>query len=419
MGESTNPPLRPWQLAALTEWRANQHRGIVAAATGTGKTRVALEAIRTLPDAWVTVVVVPTKALQEQWIDVLTQQLRIHPRNVGTIGGESPNYALGQRIVVAVLNSAKDRVPSLVDHWREEGIRTLLIVDECHRAGAPETAKALWATSYDATLGLSATPERGDDGLDEVLIPAIGSVVYRYPLREALDDGLLSPLCVANLYLDLGELEMQEFTELERKIRTLLTQGGSEGDANIKRLRSQQQQVSRRAAGRHVALEGLVSGGLLDGRRTIVFHETIAQAEETARLLDERGYRFAIEHSKLSADARASALRRFATGGAEVLATVRSLDEGIDVPEANTAVIVSGTMNPRQRIQRAGRIVRPSGSTSLLVSLLARGTPEELEVGGRDAALFGSSRVNHIANWDRRDPRTLVEFLRSLVSEEG
>ena len=411
------PPLRPWQIAALNEWREAGRHGIVAAATGTGKTRVAIEVLSETPANWVRVVVVPTTSLQHQWVDVITRQLGIHPREVGTLGGERPSYELGQRLLVAVLNSARDRLPPLVDHWRQSGLSTLLIVDECHRAGAPETAKALWSTHYDATLGLSATPERGDDGLDDFLIPALGPVVYRYALRDALDQGVLSKLTAANLYLDLGQLEMAEYRSVEQRIQQLMAEGAGQSDPRVKRLRADQQAVTRKAAGRHIALAALLGAGLLDERRSLVFHETIEQAEITGALLDVHGCRYAVEHSRLSPQARATALRRFAAGSVDVLATVRALDEGIDVPAANTAVIVSGTMNPRQRLQRAGRIVRPAGGGSLLISLLARGTTEELEVGAKDAALFGSSRINHIAAWDHANAKPVVAFLRSLAAD--
>jgi superfamily II DNA or RNA helicase len=272
----------------------------------------------------------------------------------------------------------------------------------------------LWSTKYDATLGLSATPERGDDGLDDILIPAIGPVVYRYPLRAALDDHVLAALAVADLYIDLSELELGEYLEIERKIALLLSQGIGPGDSRVKVLRSTQESVSRRSGGRMVALRSLVEGGLLTDRRTLIFHEMIDQASATAQILEDSGVRYALEHSKLSADVRGLALRRFGTGAVETLVTVRALDEGIDVPDADMAVVVSGSMNARQRIQRAGRIVRPSGRGALLVSLLARGTNEELLVGARDAELFGLSRVSHFAGWDTNQAGPLVKYLHSL-----
>lgn len=406
------PALRPWQVAALTEWRGSNRRGIVAAATGTGKTRVAVEALRDLDERWIGVVVAPTKALQAQWVGVLSQALSMHPARIGTLGGDRPSLQMEQRLVVSVLNSARDRLPDLVNHWHSTGQRVLLVVDECHRAGAKETAASLWSVPYDSTLGLSATPERGDDGLDDVLVPALGPVLYRYPLVDALDDGVLSSFACVNLYLDLDEISLAEYREIEARIRGL---GSSANAASLTRLRAQQDQILRRAGGRTVAMRGLLGAGLLDARRSLLFHETIEQAESTSTVLQELGIPHALEHSKLAPDARTQALRRFGSGSVETLVTVKALDEGIDVPEANLAVIFSGTMNARQRIQRAGRIVRPSGSGATLVSLLARNTAEELEVGARDAELFGASRVNHLGSWDPTRATATTAFIRSLA----
>jgi superfamily II DNA or RNA helicase len=75
---------------------------------------------------------------------------------------------------------------------------------------------------------------------------------------------------------------------------------------------------------------------------------------------------------------------------------VRAADEGLDVPDADQALITSGTLNPRQRVQRLGRIVRLGGQQPRALSLLARGTPEETVVAGRDLELLGVSRVRTI-----------------------
>lgn len=404
--------LRPWQISALDAWESSDRRAIIAAATGTGKTRLALAAMGEVSPDWRSVVVVPTKSLQNQWISEITSQLRIRPDDVGTMGGSSPNIRVDHRVVVAVLNSARTRLPGLVDHWRSEGSETFLVVDECHWVGARSTATELFSCEYGATLGLSATPERGDDGMDDFLIPNLGDVAYRYPLRTALDDGLLSPLLAANVYIDLSEIEQHEYQDLEQQLLAATARGD---DSQIARIVDKQRSVLRQAGGRTVALEALAAGGAFSGRRAILFHETIDQAERSADALSRVGVKHAVEHSKLSSDARAAALRRFETGSVDALVTVRALDEGIDVPAANLAVIVSGTMNPRQRIQRVGRVVRPSGGHALVITLLAQGTAEEQVVGANDSILFGRERVLDIRKWNSGDPAALVAYLTSIT----
>lgn len=399
--------LREWQRAALNAWTESDRRGIVAAATGTGKTRMAMAAIHSVGTGWRSMVVVPTKALQQQWVDSLSAVFRLHPSKIGRVGGIQPRMSVDDRLVVSVLASARERVPSITTHWRAQGEKVLLILDECHWGGAQGTAQDLFSVPYSATLGLSATPERSDDGLDEYLVPALGPVVYRYSLRQALDDGLVSDLLVANLYIDLEDVELLEYQRLARMIETAIRAGRDPGQ-----LLAERRRLLEGSRGRTLALSALVGSGLLDARRTIIFHESIAQAENTSQLLQRHGINHALEHSKLHPRTRKDSLNAFSHGAARTLVTVRALDEGIDVPAADTAVIFSGSMNPRQRLQRAGRVLRASGEPAQVISFLASGTPEQTEVGDRDPVLFGAQRVREFRQWSVSDAPAIVDFLQ-------
>ena len=410
--------LRPWQREALAAWRSSGRRGIVAAATGTGKTRLALAAIQDFrgPSAKV-IVVVPRINLAEQWRDVLRLQLRLGPADLGSIGGSSPKFRYSQSVVVAVINSARRQLTTIADHWHRQGNRVMLIVDECHWAGSDQS-RSLFEADFDATLGLSATPERADDGFDELLVPSLGPVVFRYPLRSALDDGLLAPLQSLCIYVDLTALEQDEYRRASKRIDALrrevearhpsLAASGAlslgslariaREDDDARRLKSLLAERSRglaAAAARVSVVRDLATSDALDGRRTIIFNETIAQAESVQRVLTDAGRPSEMDHSRLTPAARAQAQRRFREGTTDILVAVRTMDEGIDVPEANLAVIVSGTLNPRQRIQRIGRVVRPAGGAAVVASILARGTTEETEVGWNDDTLLGRERVQH------------------------
>lgn len=408
-------PLRSWQGEALESWRRNSQRGIVAAATGTGKTLLACHAMSAFwGEKCRAVVVVPKQSLQEQWVRMFRSSMNLGPQVLGTIGGREKSFALSHRVVVAVIDSARSRLAPVVQHWKEQNERVMLIVDECHWAGS-ERSVGMLAANFDATLGLSATPERGDDGFDDLLVPRLGRVVYRYPLRDALDDELLAPLEVVNAYFDLDAAEQREHAKLTDQIRALrakMPEGFDDGpgwDARLARaaasdsdahsLRSLLQRRRRltvAAAGRLECVTQIVREGLLSHRRTLVFNESIEQAESVAAILRHSEVSFEVEHSRLSAERRQAALRRFAGGACGVLVAVRALDEGIDVPEADQAIIVSGTFNRRQRIQRIGRVVRPSGSKARVISLLAAGTPEQWEVGAADPELLGPERVREV-----------------------
>jgi superfamily II DNA or RNA helicase len=410
--------LRAWQSEALAAWEDNDRRGIIAAATGTGKTRLALEALRrTAAERARATVVVPTRILQNQWIRELRAARIVPSRRIGTIGGPAPDPNPDHLIIVAVMDSARTGGRSLVKHWNGLGLPTMLVVDECHWAGSGYN-RGVFKGDARWRLGLSATPERGDDGYDEVLVPELGGVVYRYSLKDAMDDGVLADLRLVNLLVDLTRSELSEYQDLEHRIGRLQAElqrkhpelfehadwtaavaMAEKSDSMAKRLTAlvgERRQMLARSSGRFVTVNRLLDAGEFAGRRTIVFNETIEQAEHVADLARQAGVSAVVDHSKMNQRDRTASHARFRSGGADCLVVVRAADEGLDVPDADQALITSGTLNPRQRVQRLGRVVRLGGQQPRALSLLARGTPEETVVAGRDLELLGVSRVRTI-----------------------
>lgn len=385
------------------------------AATGTGKTRVAIEAmLEILQEGGRVAVIVPTIALQEQWFSQLRYELRIGPDVLGTMGGRSATFALRHRVLLCVLNSARQGLSGMLKHWADEGEQVLLIVDECHRLGSKQAADLLKAPMA-ASLGLSATPQNDDGTFEPQIRNGLGPIVYELPLRRALDERLLAPLRLLDIYFDLPPSELHEFRIIQEKVAGLQASlfleysalreaGGSlqvlqhlaSGDDRAHRLLSLLQQNRRLVANskaRKSLFVDLINLGILDNRRALVFNETIAQAEGSLEAIENRQIPATIDHSKVPAEKRSKAISKFASGLASVLVAVRTVDEGIDVPEADLAVIVSGTLTKRQRVQRIGRVVRPSGTIASVFSLLARGTTEEFFVGMEDRELLGAERV--------------------------
>lgn len=410
--------LRPWQSEALTAWEHNGRRGIIAAATGTGKTRLAIEALgQTAAEGARTTVVVPTRILQDQWLRELRTARIVPVRRIGTIGGPAPDPNPDHLVIVAVIDSARTGGRSLVKHWNNLGLPTMLVVDECHWAGS-EYNRGVFVGDARWRLGLSATPERGDDGYDEVLVPELGGVVYRYSLKDAMDDGVLADLRLVNLLVDLTRSELNEYERFEQRIERLQADLArkhpelfehddwtarvalaARTDPMAKRLSTlvaERRRMLARSSGRFTMVKRLLEAGEFAGRRTIVFNETIEQAEHVADLTRESGVSAVVDHSKMNQRDRTASHTRFRGGGADCLVVVRAADEGLDVPDADQALITSGTLNARQRIQRLGRVVRLGGQRPRALSLLARGTPEESIVAGRDLELLGVSRVRTI-----------------------
>lgn len=385
----TLKPLRAWQNRAFAAWDSAGRRGIVAAATGTGKSRLALEALSLLPRDGRAVVVVPRLSLVPQWQSGV-REAGWHPSDTAVMATGYPTPRLTQPIVIAVIDSARDGVPHLAEFWRREGRQTLLVVDECHWAGSSRNGD-IFSEPFQQRLGLSATPDRLDDGLEEVLVPGLGEVVYRYSLRDALDDGLLAPLLAINVYIDLDDGESREYARLSAAIAAARS-GPRTGPSSLELAR---RRLVSRASARGRVVQQALDAGLFGGRRALLFHERIADAEASADLLNERGLVVGLEHSRLPSDRRAKTLRAFKAASLDALVTVRTLDEGIDVPAADLGIIVSGGLQQRQRIQRIGRLLRPNGERAVVVTALARGTSEESVVGVQDTQLLGSERVRH------------------------
>jgi superfamily II DNA or RNA helicase len=409
--------LRTWQREALDHWVDNGRRGIVAAATGAGKTRMALAAIK---EFWShgsrVAIVVPTIALQNQWVASLQKGFSLAATQIGVMGGKSSSLHEAQGFVVCVINSARDGLPALAAGWEDERRRSMLIVDECHWAATSSNAE-IFSGHFEALLGLSATPERSDDGLDDILIPRLGQIVYRYSLLRALDDGLLASVKLFNVLFDLSPPEMEELNRLQEKIskvesrllelvptindnqgldRAIAFLEASVSSGNSYGLRDLYQQrglLLERSDGRRSALDRIAQSGLLRSERTLVFHERIEEAKKTSSRLQELGIRCSVDLSTDDSSRRSEALRDFRSGTSNVLIAVRTLDEGIDLPDAKLAVIASGSFSPRQRLQRIGRVLRPNGEAATVISLLARGTFEETVINENDQFLVGGHRV--------------------------
>ena len=383
-----------WQRECLKAWQDNGCRGILHVATGAGKTRFALAAIQALrqrhPNLEVRVVV-PTIALARQWLTALTHGAPSEAWRPGLYGGGRRDRS-DRRVMVYVVNSARDALPAHMRRAFALGHPVLLICDECHHCQSPQnrrvfdfiTPQVLSGGLY-ASLGLSATPFDGEGG--GILERALGKEIYRYDIDDAVSDGVLSSFAVGEVSAPFSASEDDDYRALTeslyrllkkllelfpflkpmgtearlRAIRRLARDAGMDPEepaAAYMLLLYRRKEISVLAEARVRCCVELLSR-LEKGERILVFCERIAQAEQTvAALRRSRGEGVGIYHSGMSPSARARNLERFRTGEVSVLVSCRCLDEGIDVPEACFGVVLSSSAVPRQRIQRLGRIIR-------------------------------------------------------------
>lgn len=383
-----------WQRECLRAWQDNGFRGIVHVSTGAGKTVLALAAIRALREQWPYLevkVVVPTLALARQWSAALTRSAPSGEWRPGFFGGGRRDES-DRRAMIYIVNSARG---ALAAHMRRAfalGHHVLLICDECHHYQSPQNrrifdfiAPPVLEGGLYACLGLSATPFGGED--DCALERALGGVIYRYDIGDAVSDGVLSAFSVGSIgtsfnaeegdaYAEFSDLLARLSMKLRREYPFLNELREPERLRAIQRLARdadmdpshpaaayvlalyRRKEVSVLARARMFCCADLLAT-LRREDRVLVFCERIEQAEATAAVLRRcRGGGVGIYHSGMSAQARARNMEAFRTGELRVLVSCRCLDEGIDVPDANIGIVMSGCATLRQRVQRMGRILR-------------------------------------------------------------
>lgn len=374
-----NLTLRAWQRAALSKWYESSRRGVAEVVTGGGKTVFALTAIQEHLRGNVQAkvrVVVPTIALLDQWIDEIVAHGVAPEDEVGAIVGGRRRHPKA-RVEVGVVNSLRSGVS--VDAG------TLLVADEVHRYGSMANARAL-SGAFTATLGLSATPESEYDArFDEVLIPLVGPIIFRYGLAEALRDEILTPFRVVNTRVPFLESEGLRYDEITRRVGRAVALHGRDSD-NVRVLLRKRARVTALAALRVPTAIRLVEEHR--GKRAIVFHESISHANAIAKALRSRGLSVTVYHSGLGSALRRDNLRQFRRGLYDVLVTCRSLDEGLDAPEIEVAVIAAATATARQRLQRIGRVLRRAkNKAEATIHTIYSTDPEESRLRGEVLAL--------------------------------
>ena len=393
---SVSSSLREWQKEALSLWIDNNNKGIVEVVTGGGKTRFALACI----EKWIepgdkVLIFVPTLALQDQWVVALEDDLKIPHKNISIWGeNDDPDCTFH----VMVINTARTKANQLISgNWK-----TFLIADECHRYASPSNSGAL-ELPYEATLGLTATAEREyDEGLSEVLVPNLGPIIFKYSIKEASLDGVVSKFSLNNVEVPLDEDEIEQISRLSRAIGKAMSEGEIE---KAKLLAMRRAGVSKKAASRIPVTVRIVESN--PGSRILIFHEDIQSAELIKNILQKRGTAALSYHSKIGAEMRRDNLRMFKSGMVKVLVSCRALDEGVDVPDVNVAIIAAATSSQRQRIQRLGRALRKAVGkpTAVIYTLFA--TSSEAS-----SLRVESERVSEIAEikWTS---------VNSLVSDEN
>ena len=369
---SSDIELRDYQEDALGAWSSAGHRGIIVLPTGAGKTVVALKAMEELGEA--TLIVVPTLVLVDQWRRRMEEEFGV---NVGVLGGGSRDV---RAITVATYASASIRAESIGNLFG------LLVFDEVHHLPASSYRRIGLMYTAPHRMGLTATLAR-EDGAHVSLMELVGRVVFEMGVDE-LAGVHLSDYTVQTVHVPLSPEDQLEYDRGYSQYRGFLQKRGirirSAADYQRFVMRTGRDPEARRALlarnrAMYIAQNSSSKVGYLKDllasnpdSKSLIFtrHNKLVYRISREMLIP------AITHQTPRQE-RAEILDAFMSGRYMRIVTSQVLDEGVDVPDASLAVILSGTGSSRQFIQRLGRVLRKKGSKQArLVELVSTGTAE-------------------------------------------
>ncbi|WP_430425102.1 DEAD/DEAH box helicase family protein [Phenylobacterium sp.] len=389
------------QRGALQKWKAAGLTGVLALATGAGKTVTSIYGAVKLYEQtrrMFLVVAVPYQNLADQWVATLRDfnitALRCYANSADWSDEMSRLVTLYETgaisfacIVVVNRTLQSERFQQMLAQI--PGDQLLWVGDECHhhssaglRAALPEHAAM--------RLGLSATPEHYlDVEVTDRLLSYYGQIVDTYTLADALRDGVLTPYDYDVVLVDLTDEEVDEYRKLSDQISRLMAQTGEKnadapGDDRLKTLLMRRARLLGAAANKIPALRSLLverepepmtlfycGDGQTEDDDTGV---AMRQIELVSKEIHKLGWSNSHFTSRESRVARVEILDHFRLGLVDALVAIRCLDEGIDVPACRSAYILASGRNPKQFIQRRGRILRraPGKTSARIVDFVIR-----------------------------------------------
>ena len=363
--------LRNYQSEAIDAWFENGCRGLWEMATGTGKTITALSALAKLREEkehLFVVIACPYQHLVDQWHEEAARfgfkpilAYKSSTTWVNQLNTALVRYNYGVRDVVCTITTQTTFIAETMQKLLSKLKRgAVLIADEVHHLGAERSRKRL-SDVFNYRLGLSATPNRWFDASGTTALKKyFGDTVYEFSLDKAIEKGYLCPYYYHPHLVELTDDEFEEYEHLTERISKLYHQveSGEISDA-LERLLIKRSTLLNRAENKLTKLAELLTDKT-DSLHHTLFYCASGRITPVLELLTTLGLRVAKFTAEESAAERQELLKMFASGHLQALVAMRCLDEGVDVPSTRTAYILASSSNPKEFIQRRGRILRQS-----------------------------------------------------------
>ena len=403
---------REYQKQAFENWKKNNQKGLFAMATGTGKTLTSLNCLLNIYNKsgyYKALILVPTITLVEQWE---LECRRFHFGNIIKVcshnskwkseiedlklredlaQGEEPSYI----IIATYASFARDTAfHTLVDFKKKTYRQLLLIADEAHNMGAKRILNRLEGIKFLRRIGLSATPERQfDEAANCELMKFFGCegkhYTFEYSMKDAIDNGFLCRYKYFPHIIKLTDSEMKEYMHISLQLVKFYNIDkncfSNPKDDVLMRLLLKRKRIVHKAKNKEEAFKEIIDNRYKERgnlKYTIVYvPEGSRPDNNNADIYDDResidgddfsdnlidGYTKIVQNVSKSTTVRKfvsgikerdALLEQFAKGEVEVLTSMKCLDEGVDIPRSELAIFCASTGNPRQFIQRRGRILR-------------------------------------------------------------
>jgi superfamily II DNA or RNA helicase len=377
--------LREYQLDAINSWEQAGFQGILEMATGTGKTFTARECIKRWKNEKsnsLVLVVAPTQTIASQWCEVLLDMEPVTTfgskpwrESIRDLTSKASLRLVDHSVVIAIQNTASSSdFTELFSKLMKSFTNHLIIADEMHGLGAPVFRKAL-NPGIEGRLGLTATPNRWfDEEGTNLLNEYFNGVVFSFGLHEALTwvdpESGKTPLCPYNYFPEFVNLDHQEMDEYLDLTKRIIMQSNkatdSESQEKLNRLLEKRASVLKKAHGKFTALVSVLEQ-LNDISGCLVYCSDREQIDAVIEIIAKRGITYRTFTGEEGTSPRKEfsgtserdwILRSFEEGEIQMLIAMKCLDEGVDIPSAKIGIILASTTNPREFIQRRGRLLR-------------------------------------------------------------